>query len=89
MVELLQDRILDLAQHESELLLQEARFQQITGAEANAPDLVGIRGTDAAPGRAQAIIAALLLLQLVEDRVPRHDQMGAVGNDEPVDTDAA
>src|SRR3989440_2322774 len=88
-VELLQDRILDLAQDEAELLLQEARLQQITGAEADAPDFVGIGGPDATPGRAQAIIAALLLLQLVEDRVPRHDQVGAVGDDKPVDADAA
>src|SRR5256885_12989487 len=61
-VELLQDRILDFAQDEAELLLQEARFQQITGAEADAPDFVGIGGPPATPRRAPAIITAPLLL---------------------------
>src|ERR1700682_2069175 len=88
-IELLKDRILDLAQNKPELLLQEARLQQIAGAEADTADLVRIGWTDAAPGRAEAIIASLLFLQLVEDRVPGHDQVGAVGNDQAVDADAA
>src|SRR5260370_7545765 len=45
MIELLKDRVLDLVQDESELLLEEARLQQIARAEPHAPALVAIAGT--------------------------------------------
>ena len=77
-----------LVEDKAEFLFQEARLQQVAGAEANPPDLVGIGRADAAPGGAEPIIAALLLFELVEDRMPRHDQVGAVRDDQPVDADA-
>src|SRR5205823_10991935 len=88
-IELLQNRVLDLVEDEAEFLFQEARLQQVAGAEADAPDLIRVGGTDAAPGGAEPVIAALLLFELVEDRMPGHDQVSAIGDDQPVDADAA
>ena len=87
-VELLEDGVFDLVENEPELLLQKARLQQVACAEADAPDLVGISRADAAPGGPEPIIAALLLLELVEDRMPRHDQVGTIGDHQMVDADA-
>src|SRR5258708_7007328 len=79
-VELLQDRVFDLVENEPELLLQEPRLQKVACPKADAPDLIGIGGADAAPGGAEAIIATLLLFELIEDRMPGHDQVGAIGD---------
>ncbi len=88
-VELLQDGVFDLVENKAEFLFQEARLQQVAGAEADPPDLVGIGRADAPPGGTEPIIAALVLFELVEDRMPRHDQVGAIGDDQMVDADAA
>src|SRR5207302_7929600 len=78
-VEALQDRVLDLAEDKGQLFLQEARLQKVAGAKADAANLVGVSGSDPPPGGSQTIISALLLLELVADRMPGHAQLGAVG----------
>src|SRR5258708_39858921 len=64
-VELGEDRVLDLADDESELLLHEGFLLQIADAEADAPDLVRVGRSDAAPIGAEAVLAARLLLRLI------------------------
>ena len=86
-VELLQDRVLDLVEDEAQLLLQEAWLLEVAGAKADSPNLVGVGGTDASPGSAEPVIAALLLLELVQHRMPGHDHVGTVRNDQPVGAD--
>src|SRR5207302_8506350 len=53
------------------------------------PYVIRVGRPDAAPGGAEPVIAALLLFELVEDRMPGHDQMRAIGDDQLVDADAA
>src|SRR5207302_8158107 len=88
-VELLQDRVLDFVEDEAKLLLQEAWLQQVADAKADTPDFIRVGRPDAAPGGAEPVIAALLLFELVEDRMPGHDQMRAIGDDQLGDADAA
>ena len=76
------ERLVLQAQHEAELLLEKDRLLQVADAEADAPHLVLVRGPDAAPRRAQAVVAAHLLAELVEHRVVGHDHVSAFADDQ-------
>jgi len=68
-------------------LLHEPRLGEVADAKADAPDLVAVGRADAPVGRAQAIVAAGLLLEPVEDRVVGHDHVRPVADDEVVRID--
>src|SRR5712692_3200249 len=52
-------------------------------------DVVGVGRPNASPGGAQPVIAALALLELVQDGVPGHDHVRPVRDDQVVDADTA
>src|ERR1044071_7205528 len=58
---------------------ERARIAEIANPDRAAPDLVLISGTDAAPSRADALVAAARLAGAVEPPVRRQDQRGVVG----------
>src|SRR6266571_6528867 len=82
LVELGQDRVLDLPDDEGQLLAHERLLLEVADAEADAPDLVGICRPDTAPGGPQAVVAAGFLLELVEQWVVAHDHVRALADDE-------
>src|SRR5215472_12987440 len=88
-VEALKGRVLDLANDEIELLAHEDLLLEVADPKADSPDLVGVCGTDAAPGGAQPVVAARLLFELVEEGVIAHDQVGALADDQVAWLDAA
>ena len=48
-----------------------------------------VRRSDAAPRRAEAVVAARFLLELVEQRVVAHDHVGALADDQVLGLDTA
>src|SRR5437870_988007 len=64
-VEAGQDRVLELPDHEVDLLAHEAFLLEVADPEPDPPDLVRIGGPDATPGRAETIVSARRLLEAV------------------------
>src|SRR5207244_4486411 len=75
LVELGEDRIFDSVDDEGELLAHEAFLLKVANAEADAADLVRVRGSDAAPGRAEPVVASNLFFELVEEGLVAHDHV--------------
>ncbi len=88
-IEVLEQGVHHFPQNEVELLLQEAGLLQVPYPEADPADLVGIGRPNASPGGTQPVIAALPLLELVQDGVPGHDHVRPVRDDQVVDADPA
>ncbi len=61
---------------------------QVADAKADASDLVGVRRADAAPGRAEAVVAPHVFFELVEERVVAHDHVRALAHDQVLRLDA-
>ena len=62
-------------EHELQLEPELGGVEQVAHAQADAACLVDVRGSDAAPGRAQAALLARLVFGAVEALVVRHDQV--------------
>ena len=88
-VQLVQDRVLHLSDHEVDLLAHEDLLLEVADAEADAAHLVAISGADAAPGGSQPVVAAHALFEAVEDRVVAHDHVRALADDQVVGLQAA
>ena len=88
-VELLQDRVLHLADHEVELLAHEDLLLEVADPEPDPPNLVAVGRADAAPGGTQAIVAPDAFLELVEERVVAHHHVRALADDQVVGLEAA
>ena len=69
-----------LAEREVELLAEDLRVEQVLDAQADAQRLVGVRGADAALGRAELVLAEEALRDAVELLVVRHDQVRVAGD---------
>ena len=73
-----------------DLLAQDAEVDQVAGPDAQAGGLVLVGRPDAAAGRADLLLAALLLGDPLDERMLGHDQVGAPadGQARRVDVDA-
>ena len=78
-----------IVEHQAQASHEALGVGQLGHADAPTADLVGEGGADALAGRADGSLAAELLLLLIDDRMPGHDQMGAVGDFEAFGADAA
>ena len=71
-----------LARRELDLLAQDLRVEQVLDADPDARRLVGVRGPDPAPRRADLQLPEPALARAVERDVPRHDQVGVAGDED-------
>jgi hypothetical protein len=62
--------------------LHEGFLLQVSDPEANPAHLVRIGGSNSAPGGPEAVVAARLFLELIQDRVIAHHHMGALADDQ-------
>src|SRR3990172_4735921 len=88
-VQLRQDGVL-VGHEEGEELPQRFAVQQVGDADAGTADLVHEGGADAAAGGADGAVPPQLLVQPVDQRVPGHQHLRAVAEEQPsLDGDAA
>ena len=78
-----------LAQHQVQLLRQDAWVEQVLHPDPGAGDLVAVGGADAAPGGADPRIAEVAFGHLVQRPVVGHDQVRVGGDQQPVTGHAA
>ena len=64
-----------LGERDLDLLAQDLRVEQVLDADPDPRRLVGVRGADAAPRRADLELAEPPLARAVDRDVPRHDQV--------------
>ena len=87
-VDLDQDLVL-LAQHQFQLLPEDARVEQVLDADADATDLVAVGRADAAAGGADPGGAKVSLDHAVQRPVVRHDQVRVAGDQQAIAGHAA
>ncbi len=86
-VQLLEDRVLHLADDEVELLAQEDLLLEVADPEPDPANLVAVGRADATPCCAEPVVAANALLELVEERVVAHHHVSALADDQVVGLD--
>ena len=87
-VELGDDAVL-VGQHEAQQRLERLGLHEVDDAHAEASGLVGEGRAGAGAGGADGVLAAQLLVELVDGEVPRHDDVCAVADAHARGVDAA